>query len=106
MGEDPLLPPNWKELEPLLDELLDVPVAERVARIAELSWGSLTRQRALEQLLADAERDTPLLDDSAARRFDELAIDPSTAPPEVLAGRYRTGKGAGPRRDGDGVSGP
>jgi TolB-like protein/Tfp pilus assembly protein PilF len=94
--EAAFLPPDWTELEPLLDQVLDVPVQERAARIVELSRGNLTRQRALEQLLADAERDTPLLDDSAARRFDELASDYRDTPlPELLAGRYRVGRELG-----------
>ena len=88
-GEDPLLPPNWKELEPLLDRVLDARPEDRAVRIAELSRGGLTRQRALEELLAQAGRDMPLLDEPAARRFGELAIDASAASPELLAGRYR-----------------
>ena len=40
-GDGAFLPPDWTELEPLLDELLDVPVEQRAARIVELSRVSL-----------------------------------------------------------------
>ena len=77
-------------MAPLLDELLDVPAEQRAARIAELSGGNAARQRRLEQLLAEAERDLPLLNDSAAKRFSELTSDGAyTRLPEVLAARYR-----------------
>ena len=91
-----LLPPNWAELSPFLDELLDAPVEDRAARIVELSHGNVTRQRELEQLLAEAERGTPLLDGPVARRFTELVADGQPSPlPEVLAGRYRIGRELG-----------
>ena len=90
------LPPNWEELSQLLDELLDAPVEDRAARIVELSRGNPTRQRELEQLLAEAEHDTPLLDGSVTNRFDELAKDSAaSALPEVLADRYRVGRELG-----------
>jgi hypothetical protein len=38
-----LLPPNWAELAPLLDDLLDAPIEERAARIVELSRGNPAR---------------------------------------------------------------
>ena len=91
-----LLPPNWAELSPLLDALLDAPVEDRAARIVELSRGDPTRQRELERLLAEAEHDTPLLDGSVTNRFDELAKDSAaSALPEVLADRYRVGRELG-----------
>jgi len=79
----------------LLDELLDVPAEQRTARLAELTQGNQTLRRQLEQLLAEAERDTPLLDGPAARRFTELVTDDAAALPEVLAGRYRIGRELG-----------
>ena len=91
-----LRPPNWKELAPLLDALLDAPAEERTARIVELSQGNPTRQRELEQLLAEAEQSTPLLDRRAADRFRELATDdPDQSLPQLLADRYRIGKELG-----------
>ena len=90
------LPPGWAELQPLLDELLDVPAEQRAARLGVLSNGNPALQRQLEQLLAEAERAMPLLDESVARRFNELANDDATPPlPDVLAGRYRVGRELG-----------
>ena len=89
-------PPNWDEISPLLDELLDAPTRERAARIVELSRGNPARQRDLEQLLAEAERSMPLLESHAADRFDQLIGDDADAPlPEVLGGRYRLGRELG-----------
>jgi len=51
-GEKSLLPPDWAELQPLLDELLDVPAEQRAARLADLTRGDSALQRQLEQLLA------------------------------------------------------
>ena len=90
------LPSEWARLQPMLDELLDVPVEQRAIRLPELTRGDSALHRQLEQLLAEAERDTPLLDGSVAHRFNELASDDSIpAPPEVLAGRYRVGRELG-----------
>jgi len=97
-SETPFLPPNWKELEPLLDELLDTPAEERADRVVEMSHGNPTLQRQLEQLLAEVQLETPMLDQPADRRFiEELAKeDPVAAMPEVFgSGRYRTGKELG-----------
>jgi hypothetical protein len=82
------LPPDWSRLQPLLDEVLDVPAEQRATRLAELTRGDFALQRKLEQLLTESDRDTPLLDGSVAQRLNELANDDSIpAPPEVLAGR-------------------
>ena len=90
------LPPDWAQLQPLLDELLDVPIEHRTTRLAELTHGNSALQRQLEKLLAEAERDATLLDRSVTHRFNELANDDSMpALPEVLAGRYRVGRELG-----------
>ncbi|HEX5073457.1 MAG TPA: protein kinase [Gemmatimonadaceae bacterium] len=90
------LPPRWTELHPLLDQLLDAPSEERAARVVALSGGNEILQRQLEQLLAESERDMPLLDQAVAHCFDELVKDgPAAALPEVLAGRYRVGRELG-----------
>ena len=90
------LPPRWTELHPLLDQLLDAPSEERAARVVALSGGNAILQRQLEQLLAESERDMPLLDQAVAHCFDELVKDgPAAALPEVLAGRYRVGRELG-----------
>ena len=92
----PFLPPDWAELQPFLDELLDTPTEERAARLAGLTRGNPTLQRQLEQLLAESERDMPLLDQAIAHCFDGLVKDGSATPlPEVLAGRYRVGRELG-----------
>ena len=92
----PFLPPNWRELAPLLDEVLDAPPAERAERVRQLANGDAALQRQLEQLLAEAERDVPLLDEPAVRRFNELAADESQPMlPDVLGGRYRVGRELG-----------
>ena len=94
--EPAFLPPHWRELAPLLDELLDAPPESRAGRVRQLSNGDATRQRQLEQLLAEAEQDMPLLDEPAARRFNDLAADDSTTTlPDVLSGRYRVGRELG-----------
>jgi len=95
-GEKSFLPPGWAELQPLLDELLDLPAEQRATRVAELIRGDSALQHQLEDLLAEAERDIPLLDGSVAKRFNELANDDSASSlPEVLADRYRVGRELG-----------
>jgi len=91
-----LLPPNWEELSPLLNQLLDVPTEDRAARLAALSRGNPILQRQLEQLLADSDRDSPLLDGLVERCFPQLVNDgaPSLLP-EVVTGRYRVGRELG-----------
>ena len=90
------LPPNWKDLQPLLDELLDTPTEERAARVVALSRGNAVLQRELERLLAESDRDMPLLNHAVARCFVELVTDgPATPMPDVLAGRYRFGRELG-----------
>ena len=86
------LPPNWTELKPLLDELLDTPAQHRAIRLGELSRGDSALERRLQQLLAEAQRDMPLLGGPVAQRFDALANTSTPALPEVLAGRYRVGR--------------
>ena len=90
------LPGDWARLQPLLDEVLDLPAERRATRLAELTRGDSALQRQLEQLLTESDRDTPLLDGSVAQRFNELANDDSSPGlPEVLAGRYRVGRELG-----------
>ena len=96
--DDPaaFLPPNWRELAPLLDDVLDAPLAERADRVRHIANGNGTLQRQLEELLAEAEREMRLLDEPAMRRFHELARDDSMALlPELLSGRYRVGRELG-----------
>ena len=91
-----ILPRNWPELTPLLDLLLDAPPDERAALLARLSAGDGDRQRALEHLVAECERELPLIDRPAVERFDQLLGEDETAVlPELLGGRYRTGREVG-----------
>ncbi len=90
------LPPSWTELHPLLDQLLDAPSEERAARVVALSAGNVVLQRQLEQLLAESDRDLPLLNQAVAHCFDDLVKDePAGGLPESLAGRYRVGRELG-----------
>jgi serine/threonine protein kinase/tetratricopeptide (TPR) repeat protein len=92
----PFVPSNWAELAPLLDAALDAPASERADRVRELSKGDAALQRQLEQLLVECEQDMPLLNESAARRFNDLASDEAANyVPEVLGDRYRIGKQLG-----------
>ena len=85
----PVLPSNWKNLAPLLDQLLDAPPSERSALLDTLGGGNADRRAELARLLAECERDLPLLERPAAERFSELRQDDGPALPELLGGRYR-----------------
>lgn len=94
--ESSLLPPDWEALAPLIDAVLDAAPERRAALIAQLAQGNAARQRALSQLVAECERDLPLLEGQAADLFDDLTertADPLL--PEVLADRYVTGRELG-----------
>ena len=61
-----------------------------------LSGGNAVLQRQLEQLLAESDRDLPLLNQAVAHCFDDLVKDaPASALPALLAGRYRVGRELG-----------
>ncbi|HET7459583.1 MAG TPA: protein kinase [Gemmatimonadaceae bacterium] len=96
----PLPPPSpeeWRRLEPLVDAVLDAAPDRRDALIAELSGGDAERRVELERLVAECERDYPLLDRPAMERFASVVAD-ETMPPlvgKVLAGRYRVEREAG-----------
>ena len=92
---DDLVPPDWTELGPLLDRVLDSHPAERAALIAALTGGDPARAAALARLVAECEREAPLLDRPAAERFDELAAEPGPLLPEVVADRYAVGRELG-----------
>ena len=91
-----VLPRDWAELGPLVDQVLDAAPEARAALIAELAAGDAVRQRALEHLVAECERDLPLLNRVAAERFNVLASESDASLlPAVLAERYRTGRELG-----------
>jgi len=85
----PLLPSDWKNLSPLVDQLLDAPPSERSALLDALGGGNANRRAELARLLGECERDVPLLERPAAERFSELRQDDGPALPELLGGRYR-----------------
>ena len=95
MTSDDFVPPDWSALAPLLDQVLDAAPERRGALIAELAGGDPARAALLAQLVAECERDAPLLDRSAAERFDSLGAEPGPLLPEVLAGRYQVGRELG-----------
>lgn len=95
-GAGPLLPHDWASLEPLLDQLLDASPEERPALLDRLGEGDPARRAALARLLADCERDWPLLDAAAADRFDTLTVEPAgPLLPEFVGERYRVGRELG-----------
>jgi len=87
--QKPLLPSDWKNLSPLVDQLLDAPPSERSALLDALGGGNANRRAELARLLVECERDVPLLERPAAERFSELRQDDGPALPELLGGRYR-----------------
>jgi TolB-like protein/tetratricopeptide (TPR) repeat protein len=92
----PLLPLDWPELAPLLDAVLDSAPEHRAALVLKLSAGDSARQRTLMHLLAECERDMPLLNRVAAERFDDLASEgPDCLLPELLVDRYQVGRELG-----------
>ncbi len=92
----PILPPDWEELAPLIDAVLDAAPEHRAALILDLSVGDPARRQALEHLVAECERDTPLLNRPAAERFDGLAHESlDSLLPELLGDRYQVGRELG-----------
>ena len=84
----PPAPDEWQALEPLLDQMLDCPPHHRAALLSRLSGGDEGRRAALERLVAECERDFPLLDRPAGDRFAAVFGDDSPTVPGLLAGRY------------------
>ena len=82
-------PDDWARISAAVDDLLDVPPAERAARIAELSAGDPARRAELERLLEECERELTLIERPAAERFASLLDDERAPFPDVLAERYR-----------------
>ena len=92
----PLLPTDWKNLAPLVDHLLDAPLSERPALLDALAGDSASRRAELERLLAECEREVPLLERSAVERFPQLRHeDDGPLFPELLGGRYRIDREVG-----------
>ena len=89
--------PDWTELAPLVDAVLDAPPEQRAALIVELSGGDPAARARVERLVAECERDMPLLDRAAAERFAGCCSTTTRRPrfPSVLGGRYRIGRELG-----------
>ena len=86
----PLLPGDWGDLSPLVDRLLDTPLSERSALLDAMAGDDPGRRATLERLVAECERDLPLLEGPAIERFARLLQEDTGPPlPEMLGGRYR-----------------
>ena len=85
---------DWRRLEPLVDAVLDAPRERRSALLAELTDGDAARRAELERLVAECERDYPLLDTPAAERFASV-LDDEPPMPETIGDRYRIVREAG-----------
>ena len=95
-GPDNLLPPNWKELAPLVDRILDEPGESRDALLDEISDGDAARREELSKIVAECERDSPLLDRPAVESYAGLFSDADEATlTGVLGDRYRIEREAG-----------
>jgi len=78
---------EWRELEPLIDAVLDAPGDRHAEIVARLSGADEERRVRVERVAAECDADLPLLRHSAAERFAALFDDVQM--PEVLADRYR-----------------
>ena len=85
----PISPDQWRQLESLVDALLDTPPERRGALFAKVSGGDPARQEELERLVAACERTYPLLDQPAAERFAALVDTNPLQPEQIVADRYR-----------------
>ena len=93
---DAIVPPDWAEFAPLLDVVMDAPPDQRQRVLDEVSGGDAARRAALSRLLEDCEQAMPMLDTPAAAGFAHLVdAEPTPALPELLGGRYRTGRELG-----------
>ncbi len=95
MSNEPILPTDWKELEGLVDTILDAPRERRAALIEQLAGGSAARAQTLRAMVEDCERGLPLLDRPAMERFRHLSDEPDSLLPAMVAERYRTGRELG-----------
>ncbi len=85
-----ILPHGWAALSPLVDAVLDLPSADREARILELTDGDADRAATLRALVAECERAMPQLDVPAPEWFAQLIADEPVQPlPDLRGDRYR-----------------
>jgi serine/threonine-protein kinase len=88
----------WARLSPLLDELLELPPAERARRLDEACAGDAALKAQLERLLAADARAGRFLDSSAAAGFEELAGDQAATPARLGRDEAAAGAHIGPWR--------
>lgn len=87
---DPFADPAWARVQAAFDAVVDVPVNERAARIADVCDGDALLMREVEALLAGHDEGLPLLDRSRAELASALLEPPGTiggAPSHI--GPYR-----------------
>ena len=81
---------DWARIDPLLDELLDLPPDRRAARLDEACRGDDAFRAQVERLLAADERAGSFLDTEAGAAFhllaEEAAGSPAGAGDEAVAG--------------------
>lgn len=89
-GSDRFLPEGWNDLAPMVDRLLETDPGERRELLNQLAGGDRQRHDSLERILAECEGEFPLLDITAAERFEELLDDEVRHQlPPTVASRYR-----------------
>lgn len=81
-------PHNWRQLEALVDMVLEAVPDRRATLMSELSGGDAVRRAELAGLVAECERAYPLLDRPAAERFAGLFDEDAVHVPVSLAARY------------------
>ena len=89
------LPPDWEDVGPLVDVLLDTPAADRDAVLDKLSNGNAGRRAELKELVMECERALPLLDRPAIEGFPSLFNPSEGSVPPVLGGRYEIAREVG-----------
>ena len=78
---------EWRELEPLIDAVLDAPPGRREGHALESGATDAERRAAMARVAEECEKDLPLLGQPAAERF--AALFGEAPMPEMLADRYR-----------------
>lgn len=84
-----ILPEDWGELAPIIDELLDASPEDRDATLDRLSNGDAVLREKLSNLALECEQAVPILDRPAAEGFAGLLEShDEPPPPPLLGGRY------------------
>src|SRR5689334_8546958 len=83
---------RWLEIEPYIDQALELTSSTRKAYVAELRRRDAALADEVARFVAECDQPDPRLDDSAPARFGYLLDDVAPAPlpaHALLAGRYR-----------------